>query len=811
MRVKKKHIVTHSRFVLRSPFLDKTKEKLDSTNKQLAFYSKKTLAVLIAITTMATPIMANPVYAKSTTSSSTAGDTSTDSDKDVESSSSAEIDDEAGEEPEPYQCSGDVVDYENTELLTDGDGAGEITCAQSNGVYYKLTNGNKASSYHWIAWYRDKSKDEADIEDDDGNYTGFSSSKVSAWQPYQSEIEELNDGAFPESKTYSYPTDTTTGTLDFWADIAGNYTVLGDPKYDSLELTAYEQVVYARTEEVEEPYEIPSDEDVSADDAGGLAGGSGGGTSTDGDGKTGDTGNGEENTGWSKYRYCNNQTRKDVNELLNSLGYKNTKNNDTDKNGIEAESDLKEDYEKLRKKIYSIINDNTEEKNKLHKSDYLKKYYKIHKVYKALYDKQTEFVRDHQILSLGQDDGGPQGWSKRAYSFWRGITNDSNKITDHAINSWIKNAIKEGKLDSSFTNFDVSKITDANSSELFCTVTKRTSFGTYTKADGSTVNVKIVKRHDNMGNTSYSKYAQAESGKWKLISKSNVDSKLEVFNDYSGDSSKETKRKSIKSILFGSSDEGDTLMSEEFTENANDSLTEKAINKALSKDESDNEIIGTPYYEAGEAAYSEDAGYTVIKSTTTTYYYMNIEIAKATIDNIYATEIAQLDNLGLVKGSGNDVQAKISKDTDGFWGSVTPSYWGNNGTITISNDSSTIYHFDKVDSRNNYGYTDDDYTVDLYSLLNDHDKISKFIHGYNNIKDSKISSTSYPSTVEENCITTKSSTGKSSQVCSKAQTPLMKQTLVINEDSKDQEELDDEQVETNVTLTKDNDKEQADS
>ena len=34
----------------------------------------------------------------------------------------------------------------------------------------------------------------------------------------------------------------------------------------------------------------------------------------------------------------------------------------------------------------------------------------------------------------------------------------------------------------------------------------------------------------------------------------------------------------------------------------------------------------------------------------------------------------------------------------------------------------------------------------------------------------------------------------------------MKQTLVINEDSQDQEELDDEQVETNVTLTKDNDK-----
>ena len=64
----------------------------------------------------------------------------------------------------------------------------------------------------------------------------------------------------------------------------------------------------------------------------------------------------------------------------------------------------------------------------------------------------------------------------------------------------------------------------------------------------------------------------------------------------------------------------------------------------------------------------------------------------------FATEIAQLENLGIVKGSGNEVQAKVSEDSDGFWGSTTPSYWGNDGTITIDNDSSTTYHFDKVDS-----------------------------------------------------------------------------------------------------------------
>lgn len=835
MKVKKKQMIKHSRFVLKSPFLDKTQEKMTKANEKFGYYSKKTMAVLLAISTMATPLMASPAYAKSSSSSSSVGTTS-DSSKDVESSTSGEVNDEAGEEPEPYQCSGDIVDYENTELLTDGDGAGEITCAQSNGVYYKVTDGNKASSYHWIAWYRDKSQDEVDVSDDDGNYSGFSSSKVSAWTPYQSEIEELNDGAFPESKSYTYPTDTTTGSLDFWADIAGNYTVLGDPKYDSLELTAYEQVVYARTEEVEEPYEIPSDEDVSADDAGGSAGGSSaGGSSTNGGGGTTDTGNGYENTGWSVYKYCNTQARKDVNEILNALGFNATTNNSKDKNGIKAEKELSEDFESKKNKIYNKINKIEEKYNiglmsgaesqkqnskaynelvKIFNSDEFEKYYKEKKVYEALYIKNRDFVQNHQILT-GEKDSEDIGESLLAeattiaghfYGLYKYATSleFDNKATE--IEKALDYAINCGMNTPKYKNFDVSKINDAKEADLFCTVTKRTNYGFYTKSDGTQVPVKIVKRHDNMGNTSYTKYAQNDSGEWVVLSKSNIDNKWECLSDYSSDDKENRTRNILKSKLgLGSSTEIDTKM-DNFSNNSNDSISEKKIDKALSSD-SDNEIIGDPEYEAGEAAYSEDSGYTVIKTSTTTYYYMNVEIAKATIDNVYATELAQLDNLGIVKGSGNNVQAKVSKDTDGFWGDIIPSYWSNEGTVTINNDSSTIYHFDTVDSRNGYGYTDDEYSVDLYSLLTDHDKISKFIHGYNNIKDSKASSKNYPKGAEENCITTKSSTGKSSQVCSKAQTPLMKQTLVINEDSQDQEELDDEQVETNVTLTKDNDKE----
>lgn len=845
MKVKKKQMVKHSRFVLNSPFLDKTQERIAKTNEKLGFYSKKIMAVLIAISTMATPLIASPAYAKSSDSSSSVGTTS-DSSKDVESLTSAEVNDEAGEEPEPYQCSGDYVDYENTELLTDGDGAGEITCAQSNGVYYKLTDGNKASSYHWIAWYRDKSQDEVDVSDDDGNYTGFSSSKVSAWTPYQSEIEELNDGAFPESKSYTYPTDTTTGSLDFWADIAGNYTVLGDPKYDSLELTAYEQVVYARTEEVEEPYEIPSDEDVSADDAGGSAGGSGG--SVDGSDYS-DTGDGnkasKDDETWTAYKFCNNQARKDFNKILNDLGY-STKNDNEDKNGITAESKLYEDFttnkEKINKKIKKIIekfkeetnldlqtvlskkfmnedvklskkeekklNYATEELKKVFSTDEFNKYYKEKEVLQSYHDVvlQPEFtsyiknVFKHPISTAKTNIETLNRYGILAYI---GLKSPSSDSQTKYIETILSQLVANGVMDKPSTNQDLSSLKNSAPGDLLCKVTKRATYGEYETSDGNKRKTKMIKSHYNDGRTLYTYYIKDDSGKYQKVGNSEkVGGIFESVKDYYGN--KKTTNKLI-TWLQGAKDEDNTDM-ETFHEDSSATLSESDVNESLSSKNEDNEIIGDPEYEAGEATYSEDSGYTVIKTSTTTYYYMNVEIAKATINNVYATELAQLDNLGIVKGAGNDVQAKISKDSDSFWGSVTPSYWGNEGAITINNDSSTIYHFDTVDSRNGYGYTDDEYTVDLYSLLTNHDKISKFIHGYNNIKDSKASSTNYPKGVEENCITTKSSTGKSSQVCSKAQTPLMKQTLVINENSQDQEELDDEQVETNVTLTKDNDK-----
>ena len=52
-----------------------------------------------------------------------------------------------------------------------------------------------------------------------GNYSGFSKSKVQSWsrdEAYINAIKNLNNGKFPATKDYKYPTTTSGDTLDFW-------------------------------------------------------------------------------------------------------------------------------------------------------------------------------------------------------------------------------------------------------------------------------------------------------------------------------------------------------------------------------------------------------------------------------------------------------------------------------------------------------------------------------------------------------------------------------------------------------------------
>ena len=626
MLVKKRHLVNHSKVTVSCSDLNRMRKACISASHSCSFLSKKIIAAILATATMSAPLMTMPVYA--------------DSDVDVETS--GEVSEDMGQEPDPVRCSGGV-NYSDTSALDEGEG--NLVCAQSNGTWTTISGNESPTSYHWVAWYKDKLKNDVDIKDENGNYKGFSQSKVSAWEPFAGEIKELNDGAYPEAKDYVYPQDTTSGDLDFWTDIAGYYTVMGDPKYENIELTAYEQVVYAKETTEEETINLTTNAD------GGIAMGPDGSILSPEDAEnyvpsvdvvpsTFDNGKGaaleEYKEGWSEYRCFKN---KDGTENCNAGRVKS-------------------------RTAVMKLSDGT--------------YVRI---------TQKHDTNGMSSMKLERTTDGGKTWA-----------------TDSKYN---------GKL----------------------------------HWDGA-VDYKT-------GDKSNDEYSSSESPKNRF----KEDNKVLPF----GSSSKEIQR------LW---DTGNYEIIDE----------EKAV---------------------GPISY-DSLGKTATRTyTTTSYYYKTKEIAKATIDSAYATELSQIKNLQVVKGSGKDVTLKADQTDDSFWGKVVPSYWNNEGVITIKNDESMPYHFEAEDIFT----TDSDEIVSLYSLLKTTDKEFTFTHGFSNIRDTDLDNTKYPTDIEENCVTTKSTTGKDKQVCSKKQTPLIKFDLKLNEDVKPQEEIDEDEVEKNVTLTKDNDKE----
>lgn len=121
---------------------------------------------------------------------------------------------------------------------------GDIVCAKSDGFRTEITGTNSVKNYHWTAWYKNTADEKPDITKDTGNYNGFNKIKVDQWKQYRAEVEGLNGGRFPQDKDYTYPVDTSEDKLDFWGDIAGYYSVLGDPQYKAIHLTAYQQFSY---------------------------------------------------------------------------------------------------------------------------------------------------------------------------------------------------------------------------------------------------------------------------------------------------------------------------------------------------------------------------------------------------------------------------------------------------------------------------------------------------------------------------------------------------------------------------------------
>lgn len=625
MRVKKKRLIEHSTRVLKCKELTQIQCFTNTIHHKTTFISKKLLAMILALSTFSIPFVSTPVYANS----------------DVTAESSGDVDEDEGQEPNPTRCSGSV-NYSDTSILDEGDG--NLVCAQSNGTWTTVTGNETPTSYHWVAWYKDKLKNDADVKDEDGNYSGFSEAKVTAWQPYEEEVKELNDGAYPEVKNYYYPTDTTTGNLDFWTDIAGYYTVMGDPKYENIQLTAYEQVVYSKEYKEEETIELASDAEGDVFD----------------------------------------------------------KNTGTISNPLENGDGLS-----MPPEVYSNSNGTS---------------------------------KDQTSILVYQT-----GWS--GYRQCKG--KDKNcKVTER---QWVK-----------LTGNQYTRITQKHDTRGFTSVkVERSTDGIHWKTDTA----------NNGKNYTYHPFTDYKKG--------------DKSNDRYDASSYDKKKKDFTHQYVGD----DKALSNTWNSTYFDIVDEEKV--------------------PGEITYDSTNKTATRTYTTTKYYYKNVEVAKASIDSVYATELSQLKNLHLVKGTGNDVQLKTSKSSDYFWGNVTPSYWGNDGVVTLKNDSTMPYHFDSVGA-----YSDDDEdedeTTSLYSIVKEVDKEFTFTHGFSNIKDTDLDSRQYPSEVEENCAKTQTSTGKEKMVCSKKQTPLIKFKLNIDENNP-QEEVDDEEIEKSITLTKDNDKEDSTS
>ena len=612
MKVKKNHLINHPNINRVNPVISKGNVLLDSFRNSFVYTSKKLLAIFLSLSMTGISFATIPVYADSDVDATTAGDVS---------------EEKQSNEPTPVRCSGGIS-VSDTSSLTEGDG--ELVCAQSNGYYTDISGNEKPSSYHWVAWYKDKLKNDVDTTNSEGNYTGFSDSKVTAWIPYADEIKDLNDGDFPEIKSYTYPTDTETSSLDFWTDLAGYYTVIGDPKYDEIEISAYEQIVYAK-----QTTETTREQISQASDTSGYT--------------VGDDG----------------------------VLYQTTTNPDTGEQTTTAVTELK------------------------------------------------------TITT---------GWSS---------------YTDC-----------KGKID--------------------CKVMKRMK--QYQRSDGTWI--RVVQKHDTKGNSSVLvKMLAPGSDSWETDNIYNGKNYFyEGYIDY-----KEGDKKTRQYSSLDQSRNNYTKVDE----------TNNGVNNTIRNTWDNNfELLAE---EDGDATSYIDGNDMVTEVKHISYYYTNVNIAKASIDgSVYASQLAQLPNLKITKGSGGNTTITTDNNDDTFWKETIPTYWGNEGKITLKNDSSMPYHFSAVSSNSDYDL-DDDSIISLYATLPQTDKEFTFTHAYSNIKNTDLSSKQYPTNIEENCVTTKSSTGTEKQICSKKQTPLIKVRINLDEDNP-QDDVDDE-VEKSVTLTKDNDKE----
>ena len=754
MRIKKKYVEDYSSFNLVCPSLLHTKKKLKECNNTLLKHSKKYLAVTASLMMTVSSFGAMPVFA--TDDYDYGDDTSEGATASVEATTAGDTS-LVSEKPEAVQCTSDQLSYTDESALTEGQGT--LICSQSNGVYALVSGNENPTSYHWVAWYKNKSDDEPDVAESDGNYKGFAQSKVDAWSQYSDEIKELNGDSFPESRDYTYPTDTEKGQIDFWADTSGYYTVLGDPKYDNLEVTAYENVSYAK-------------EEVTVNDTILSKAGSDSPFTTDSNGNLMVDGNSPAVDKTLDQKSCDDYAAL-----------------------ISTEFNVDLDANVCKQKPGGTKDDGSTNIELTDK-------------WSAYMDCKTSNCKYHarQKIVVGDD-----GIKRRITQAHDTKSMTSVKVEKMKIGKWVvdKAALEDIAKNNRATNYDKTqnKVFVGGFLHAWGDFETGSNSSKYAGTSWLLKNAKVYGKMELIDNTwNYGKSDTGNDKKNKSKSKSDNSKSNKSSKKNKGDSSKSKSSKSGKSKSSKSNKTSKKSKNNKTSKNDSEKTNHPPHFLDIVRDvhEGLHEIIGEPVSDTTQEYTVDDVGNNVLRETTTTvsYYNTDITIAKATVEgSVYATELAQMSLLSLEKGSGSDFTMSISQDEDSFWKNTKPSYWGNDGKITVKNDSSTSWHFATLQN------SADDFEenfVSLYAQLPHTDKVLPFAHPYNNVQYiDKLTNQDYPDGVEETCFSISTGNGKTRQVCAKPQTPLMKVHLDVDGDTP-QVDVDDE-VEKKVTLSKDKD------
>lgn len=878
MRIKKKYVEDYSSFNLVCPSLLHTKKKLKECNNTLLKHSKKYLAVTASLMMTVSSFGAMPVFA--TDDYDYGDDTSEGATASVEATTAGDTS-LVSEKPEAVQCTSDQLSYTDESALTEGQGT--LICSQSNGVYALVSGNENPTSYHWVAWYKNKSDDEPDVAESDGNYKGFAQSKVDAWSQYSDEIKELNGDSFPESRDYTYPTDTEKGQIDFWADTSGYYTVLGDPKYDNLEVTAYENVSYAKEEVTvndtilskagsDSPFTTDSngnlmvdgnspavDKDLTDIDCSVYSDMAGADLLLNDDAnvckqdpKSTKGPRPKLNEKWSAYMNCKTSDCKYQARQQKITGDDGVTRHITQMHDTKGYTSVK--VEKLKNGKWVVdkaaLQDIANSGNGVYR-----------------YDKNQNKVFFGGVLTAwGDFEVGSNSAKYNGTNWFTQNFNSVNKLANETWNYGKPNAKLEGAVSNGATEQDCINAYGKgaklkNGVCVFKPGTKKVSSNSKT-ADSKTNKSSKAKYKSHRPKTSTTNYSNKEKQNAKdylaKITKNRGDAQLSkkdaqtvkdilIKTNGKGLISKSTTDKEIEvellseltggldNIAYMTKEDTETLkqiVNKTYISKSNDlTINEKsklrsgvaklvkstykigtaeqvkkqaADHPGYKKSSGSNEIVGEPVSDTTQEYTVDDAGNNVLRETTTTvsYYNTDVTIAKATVEgSAYATELAQMPLLSLEKGSGSDFTMSIAQNEDSFWKNTKPSYWGNDGKVTVKNDSSTSWHFTTLqDSADDF----EENFVSLYAQLPHTDKVLPFAHPYNNVQYiDKLTNQDYPDGIEETCFSISTGNGKTRQVCAKPQTPLMKVHLDVDGDSP-QVDVDDE-VEKKVTLSKDKD------